>query len=271
MTAFNEITDHDVTWGATGIQGAYELDSPYIQHILSLGLAKLHAIAVAKTYDERRRLLYKPYPAANREFLHEGLVLANEPFDGVELSEYQHNGEERVGHLFIPFVHEPDTGPAEAWRWAHQHETRATFIYSKSQKWLRERGYVFWDRSRLETWPMFQLPWEPPDNTAIEAETESYRASLSLWEKCPRRAQIYALGGRGWWSSSDESKVIYPPGQGPPSMPDRGIGRTSQQAADDLQRKISNGSQKERPTWQTWQPRIPVSRRDMQRRPQWDS
>ena len=261
MTAFNEITDHDVAWGDAGIKDAYELDSPYIQHILSLGLSKLHAITVAQTYDERLRILYKPYPPANREFLHEALNLANEPFDGVELSEFEQNSEEAVSHLYAPFVHESDTGPAEAWRWAHQHETRAAFIYANSQKWLRERGYVFLDRSRLDLWSVFQLPWEPPDITAAETEIDSYRASLSQWEKCPRRAQIYKLGGRGWWSPSDESKVVYPPGRNPLPLPDRGVGKTSQQAADDLEREISSRSPKERPNWQTWEPKFPLTPR----------
>ncbi|KAJ9646962.1 hypothetical protein H2204_000654 [Knufia peltigerae] len=232
---FIEITEHDVTWGATGIQDAHELDSPYIQHILSLGLAKLHAIAVAKTYDERRRLFYTPYPAANTEFLREGLILANERFDGVQLSEYhdRHGGEGRAEHLFALFFREPDTGPSEAWSWAHQRETRAAFVYSKGTKGLRERGYVFWDRSRLETWPVFQSPWVSPYRyyEIEEVRTGPYR------EKCPRRAQIYALGGRGWWSPSDETKVIYPPGQSPPPVPHQGKGKTSQQPADDFQRE----------------------------------
>ena len=251
MTAFNEITDHDVAWGAAGIKDAFEPGSPHVQHILSTGLAKLHAIAVAKTRDERLRLLYQPYPAANTDFLHEGLDLANERFDGLELSDYEHNSEVGIHYLFTLFMRGSDTGPAEAWRWAHQYETRRTFIYANSQKWLRERGYVFWNRSRLQAWSAFKSPWEPPDTTAVDAELESYRASLHKWEKCARRAQIYALGGRGWWSPSDESQVVYPPGQIPPPMPDRGVGKTSQQAADFFKSGFADRLPKERPTWQT--------------------
>jgi F-box domain len=65
VSAFNEITDHDVAWGASGIEDAFDLDSPYIQHVLSLGLAHLHAVAAAETYDERHRLMYEPFPKSN--------------------------------------------------------------------------------------------------------------------------------------------------------------------------------------------------------------
>ena len=86
VTAFNEITEHDVAWGASGILDAYDLDSGYMQHVLSLGLTKLHDTIAAESYDERRRLLYKLYLAIDLDFLHEGLELANEPSDGVPLS-----------------------------------------------------------------------------------------------------------------------------------------------------------------------------------------
>jgi hypothetical protein len=75
--------------------------------------------------------------------LHEGLKLANELGDGLELSEYDQNDEEDFSRRYAPFVHESNTGPAEAWRWAHQHETIATFVYVDSQNSPHERGYVF--------------------------------------------------------------------------------------------------------------------------------
>ena len=257
-SAFNEITDHDVAWGASGIEDAFDLDLQYVQHILSLGLAYLHAVATAETYEERYGLLSDSFPKGKiNEFLHEGLNLANEPGGGVELSEYDQNDEEDFSRHHAPFVHESDPGPATAWRWAHQHETRATFVYADSQSFLRERGYVLWDLSRLEAWPVFQQHWEPPDTTAASTDRASYRAALYLREKCKRRSQIYKLGGRGWWSPDDESKVVYLPGVGPAPKIKRGVGKTSQQAADDLQRQLVGSAGAEHPTWRTWEPRMP--------------
>ncbi|RDL35268.1 uncharacterized protein BP5553_07199 [Venustampulla echinocandica] len=257
--AFNEIADHDVAWGSAGIEDAFDLDSRRIQHTLSLGLAYLYKIVVAETYNERYKLLYNLYPKYLVDgFLYEGLSLANEPADALELAEYDQDDEKEFDRRYSPFVRELDLGPIQAWRWAHQHETRATFVYASPQSALREQGYVFWDLSRLEAWPAFQSPWEPPDTTAADNERISYRASLAMRDKCIRRAQIYGLGGRGWWSPDDESKVVYPPGV---SAPERktGIGKTSQKAAEDFQHRVANGI--ERPAWQNWVPRAPTGHR----------
>ena len=106
--------------------------------------------------------------------------------------------------------------PFQAWRLAHQHETNATCIYADSQRFLRELGYVFWDQSRLEPWPLFQRPWEPPDSSALDNERASHRASLRLWDTTMRRSQIFDHRRRGWWGPDDESKVVHPPGKAAP-------------------------------------------------------
>ena len=262
VTAFNDIVHHDVAWGALFVEDAFDLDSGYIQRLLSRGLVYLAAIATAETYDERYQVLYEPYPKSGPEdFLYKGLGLSNGPDDGVELSEYTEDEEEDFARLHQPFVHESNTGPFQAWRWAHQHETNATFIYADSQRSLREQGYVFWDQSRLEAWPLFQRPWEPPDSSAADNERASHRASLNLWDRTTRRSQIYDHGGRGWWSPDDESKVVYPSGKAAPPKWNRGLGKTSQQAADELLHKLASGPIPGPLTWQTWEPKIPIRRR----------
>jgi hypothetical protein len=62
VSAFNEITDHDVAWGASGIEDAFDLDSQYIRHALSLGLAHLHAVTAAEPYDERAPTSVSAFP-----------------------------------------------------------------------------------------------------------------------------------------------------------------------------------------------------------------
>ena len=82
VTAFNEIVYHAVAWGASYVEGSFELDSGHMQQVLSRGLAYLRAIAAAETYDERYQVLYEPNPKSSLgDFLHEGLSLSNGPHD----------------------------------------------------------------------------------------------------------------------------------------------------------------------------------------------
>ena len=257
-----------MAWGASGVVDAYDMNSGYMQYILSLGLAKLHGVIAAEGYDERHRILYTPNPVSDLAFLHRGINNVNNPINGDTLSENENNTTEDIKRLCPPFKHELDDGPIEAWRWAHQNSTSASSVYGAAQGWLRARGYVFWDLSRLNAWSVFQSPYEPPGTTVADAERASRAASERAWEdtrgRCNRRAEIYKVGGRGWWSLEDESKVVYPPGQSPPPYPNRGAGKTSQQAVDELQRKLAQGDEcpEARPSWQTWKPRVPITREE---------
>ena len=267
VTAFNEITDHDVTWGASGVIDAFDIENDQMQYILSLGLARLHDIVVAKSYDERHHVLYTPHPASTSRFLYDGLQRTQDLYKDDALSWNDLDNAEGIASLHPPFKHESDTGPIDAWGWAYN-PTDADFVYAESHEWLRLRGYVFWDHSRLDAWSIFQSPYGPPDTTVADAERASYAASDRLWDdtrgRCNRRAEIHRAGGRGWWSLEDESKVVYPPGQSPPPYPNRGVGKTSQQGADELQRKFaqSNDGSEARPSWQTWKPRVPMNREE---------
>jgi hypothetical protein len=95
--------------------------------------------------------------------LYETLKRANRSDDELYLSDYTPEDDENLALRHPPFVQDQDTGPADAWRWAHQDETRLNFVYSDSQIALRSRGYCMWDGVRLDAWNVFQGPWEAPD------------------------------------------------------------------------------------------------------------
>ena len=196
-------------WGAGEVDVADELDSGYIQHLMSLGLSRIHEIVTAKTYEDRCSVIYDENPKYNHEFLYEALSRSNEHDDGVYLCDYNQFDEEEFAHRYAPFFREQDAGPERAWRWAHQDLTRANFVYTDSEKLLRERGYCFWDLARLESWPQFHQPWEPPTlSPSAENKKISWRAQIQA--SCDRRAHIYSLGGRGRMCDVDESKLIHP-------------------------------------------------------------
>lgn len=221
--AFDDIAEHDVAWGAFHVEYGTGGDSPFIQHILSMGLEKLHQIAKSESYEERYDLLYSRYcPNATDSFLCEGLQEANEQNHDVFLEDVTPENES----LYIkrPFFADPDSGPADAWRWAHREDSWANWVYQPDRQGLRRWAYVLWDRARLEAVGIFQGTWEdvsqPRDAILEDQEVARQRAYMgNSWEA---REQIYMQGGTGWWSWGDRSKVIWRGGVAPrqgPSVP----------------------------------------------------
>jgi hypothetical protein len=133
------------------------------------------------------------------------------------LSDYRRKDEAKLTRDHAPFAHDPDSGPADAWRWAHQDETRRSFVYSTQQTALRARGYCMWDRARLNQWSVFRQPWKPPNNPHIGDQQGKRKDEMHMsWR---RRSEIYLRGGEGWWSANDESKVVWRDGNNPLDVP----------------------------------------------------
>ena len=99
MLAFNDVLEHDI-------------DAPYIQDVLSLGLEKAYQIASTETYEDRERLLcsdYSPFPTCFS--LYEGLREANERRDEFFLDEL--TPEEETRYIRGPIFADPGPGPTD--------------------------------------------------------------------------------------------------------------------------------------------------------------
>ncbi|RYC56095.1 hypothetical protein CHU98_g10120 [Xylaria longipes] len=223
MLAFNDVAEHDVSWGAWNVDYIFGLDSPWAQYILSLGLQKLCEISSAETYEERYRALdATKCPSVTLSFLHEGFEIASERNNDVFLEDL--TPENETLHIKSPFFKDPDPGPLDAWRWAHLEETRSNWVYQEDRKELREWGYVIWDRVRLEAVGIFDGSWRDMvsarDLTLERQNIGREQAYMqNSWEK---REEIRRAGGSGWWSWGDESKVKWKGGVAPwekPSIP----------------------------------------------------
>ncbi|KAF7507194.1 hypothetical protein GJ744_010876 [Endocarpon pusillum] len=136
--AFTNMTEEDVAWGAFEVDITDELDSGYIQHLMSLGLSYIHELRQQR-----------PTKTATASYM---ICTQNSTMIFYI----------RFAHRYAPFFHEQDPGPERAWRWALQDATRANFIYTDSEQLLRKRGYCFGDLTRLEAWPQSHQLWEPP-------------------------------------------------------------------------------------------------------------
>jgi hypothetical protein len=205
LVVFNEISEHDVFWGELRVNYSDISDPGDIEPILARGLSSIHSIALAYTYEDRYNLIYPDYPQYSPDWLFGALNAANDIHDGDWLEDYSDDQLARITASFFP---DSDTGPVEAWVWAHKEESGRQFINTPIRQPLREWGYVMWDRARLHEWKVFQTPWGPPDD--YPPTTEVLECHAERETSLQRRSEIYRSGGRGWWSFEDESKVVWP-------------------------------------------------------------
>lgn len=168
-------------------------------------------LSTAKSYDDRRSLLsgYGSQGSPLSDAMRASRMLHS---DDVCLEKYT-DEEER---LFVrsPFDEDHDSGPAEAWRWAHAACTKDHFYFLKEHRGLRQRGYVMWDLIRLLGWDFFALP-----SQALASERlSSYYPNRLEWaakrnlqgDSWTERLKIWEKGGRGWWAPGDESRIDWP-------------------------------------------------------------
>jgi hypothetical protein len=138
-------------------------------------------------------------------------VDANFEDDDVEVDNNDEVVTNHAPSIRPPYFEDVDSGPRDAWHWAHENEIPLLFICSDMRAPWREWGYVMWDRSRLDEMKLFEekfadveARYVPPGPTE-----EDTRRALEQEGSFQRRAEIYAQGGGGWWSFEDESKVLW--------------------------------------------------------------
>ncbi|KAI1251469.1 hypothetical protein MGN70_006037 [Eutypa lata] len=110
MPAFNDIAEHDITWGASSISHYAIPGTGRIQHILSLGLERILEIALCNVYADRERLLKVDgrSPGVNYDFLYEALwrTCYPDPTHGHHKDLVESN----------PFYTDGDQGAERIWR-----------------------------------------------------------------------------------------------------------------------------------------------------------
>lgn len=201
FTGFNDVAEHDVRWGMLHVEYREKFDNPFLQYVLSLGLETIWDIASTEVYEDRRQLLEsRGCPALAFTFLYEGLK---------EINSYQFNGTVLAPRQVIDV--DTDSGPEDAWQWAHDDEEDISWVYEENRQSLRRWGYVLWDRSRLEAVGLFKNRWVDPDDSVdptMERE-ENQRQSGYMVNSWDRREDIFFSGGKGWWSRGDESQATW--------------------------------------------------------------
>lgn len=110
-----------------------------------------------------------------------------------------------------PALPELDTGPYDAWYKVNADRSCEDFIYADDNEWLRRRGYVMWDRSRLQLELKF-FDHQPCKDAPEEDDIAPLLSEEDVEHSYKRRSEIWRKGGRGWWSKDDESHIVWPSG-----------------------------------------------------------
>jgi hypothetical protein len=214
MTDFNEVTEHDVVWGEMCVSYVDASLPGCLEPILARGIFSINSIIEADGYAEKHSLLYPDYPNYADKFLHEALNAANRTDDRLELEDYTYTPDDETSNIAAHFFDDPDMGPADVSRWAHQSSSRAHFLNNESRTSLHEWGYVMWDRNSIDRMRLYESEWAEPDEVVYPTEDVVLR-DRQRKESLERRSQMYMAGRKGWWAFDDESKVVSPGGKDP--------------------------------------------------------
>ncbi|RSL54353.1 hypothetical protein CEP54_009965 [Fusarium duplospermum] len=216
--AFNDLIQHDVSWGYFGVVLITIERDALAQDFVSRGLETIHALVQAETFDQRRRILHKgdnpeDKPFGSIDFICESLQWTHSDtlMTGSPISELP--TDERALVLGIPTYPDipGDPGPLRVFELV-QHDSQANKLVAQVEfRSYRRWGYVFWDEARLEKLgALTQDGLAKLTAPANPLEAYSMLEYSQLRESRARRSEIWQQGGTGWWSEDDESKVVWP-------------------------------------------------------------
>ena len=143
---------------------------------LSLGLAFLHRVILAKTYNKRYQLLSRQR-MAKEDSLH--AALNNQPrMTGPQRPLSDFNEAQWRFMIRRQVADDDDHGPNNAWYWAHTDCTIGFWYNTREVKHLRRWGYVMWDDARLAEWMVLDRDWRTLPRLELEPRSSAFSAGL---------------------------------------------------------------------------------------------
>ncbi len=145
---------------------------------LSLGLAFLHRIILAKTYNERYQLLSRRR-LAQEDSLHVALAdyfIESGRFRPLPLSDMTVAQQRLLIRRQV--ADDDDHGPKDAWYWAHVDCASSDWCNTRERKHLRRWGYVMWDYARLAEWMVLDKDWRTLPRLELEPRSSAFSAGL---------------------------------------------------------------------------------------------
>lgn len=211
-----------------------DVGESHMQSVLSRGLRKLYEIGAAETEEQKFRLLYQQNPSSTSSFLHDGLQFVD-GLNGSHAYLEDMTEEEESFYVRQPFSEDEDSGPRDAWEWAHASQTSVCWTYQDEHSDLRKWGFVMWDQSRLDAIGVMEEEWDytygREERDLEEAELD--RQETEREESFKIRSALYERGARGWWGGENKmpwveqtnprplpGPALFPPNITPESLED---------------------------------------------------
>ncbi len=175
---------------------------------LSHGVEFVYNLTIADTYDAKHSELEATSgPIVRATNLPKALqeVMADDENDDIRLAGYCDAELHCIANRYSGQVEDDtDRGPYEAWREANAECWLADSCMLREAAWLRERAYVFWDGDRVRN-HQYRCGGNPGYRRGYtKAEHED------MMESFDERSKVWQKGGKGYWSTNDNSRVIWP-------------------------------------------------------------
>lgn len=118
----------------------------------------------------------------------------------------RHTYSEKDVQSLIPRPDNQDAneGPRRAWHLAHAGNPRAPSFSLDENEHPRHRAYVFWDWDRIRKYDMLDILGHRRETSPFPVE--AYR---EMEESITTRSDIWHLGGSGYWSRDDASRIMW--------------------------------------------------------------
>ena len=207
--AFNDVAEHDVKWGEYEIpflDNEYPPGDDYQEYYISLGLDFLRKLINATTYDHRYQLLSSNWETEEYS-MYQAMKVADTNLQNTRMSSLTE--EQKMDRFKLHNIQDVDKGPAEAWFWAYQHDWVSPGYFSRSQRDLRQSGYVMFDYERLVQWGLFDQPFPALRPNPLEENERHSAIQRSMRDSWTKRSRVWQRGGQGWWSEGDESRITW--------------------------------------------------------------
>lgn len=151
LASNDDIPEHSIQWVAHEAGFGMHWTEMEPAGFLPLGLGILHQLVLQTAYSERSRLLSNQSLSSD-SFWHVFLSRQN----SAHYLPSRFLEEKPRGLIPQQVAHDDDTGPRDAWRWAHAYYPPSSWHDTKIRNKLRKNGYVFWDSARLVEWRIYQ-------------------------------------------------------------------------------------------------------------------
>ena len=145
MIVFDTAAENE-DWGNGSYEYRGDMDSPYYQPLLSLGLRRIFWLCCPVSHEPARALLMtRAVAPSTKFFLYEALNTSAQHYWHYEnlLCDVLADRYLTAVLLTKPFFNDPDSGPYDIWRAVHTDNSLADMVNQRETEMEREWGYVF--------------------------------------------------------------------------------------------------------------------------------